>query len=93
MTDITEIKLPATFDYSYHKYFIDEYTALLEKGVLQLVLDFNRVDYLDSSALGMLVMLNKRAEVKHANVKIKGARGATLEILQMANMQKMFQFV
>jgi HptB-dependent secretion and biofilm anti anti-sigma factor len=93
MSDPIEIKLPATFDYSYHKLFIEEYTSILEKGTLQLVLDFSRVDYLDSSALGMLVMLNKRAEAKHASVKLKGARGATLEILEMANMQKMFKFI
>jgi HptB-dependent secretion and biofilm anti anti-sigma factor len=59
----------------------------------EIVLDFSQVEYLDSSALGMMVLLQKKASGQNIKVKIKGARGATDDILKMANMQKLFEFI
>ena len=88
------LKLPSRFDYSYHAAFLSEYTPVLEDGECTIiVLDFSRVDYLDSSALGMMVMLQKKSSSAGKKVKIKSANGATLEILMMANMQKLFEFI
>lgn len=55
------ITLSGRFDYSYHRQFSQEQTVLLNTDVLQeIILDFSRVEYLDSSALGMMVMLQKK---------------------------------
>jgi HptB-dependent secretion and biofilm anti anti-sigma factor len=88
------LNLPSRFDYTYHTTFLAEYTSVLEGSDTNvLVLDFRQVNYLDSSALGMLVMLQKKYTAAEKKVKIKSARGATKEILTMANMQKLFEFV
>lgn len=94
MSEIEIVRLPSRFDYSYHRQFGDQYTPLIDSAVCkEIVLDFSQVEYLDSSALGMMVLLQKKASGHAIKVKIKGARGATDEILKMANMQKIFEFI
>lgn len=94
MSEIEVLRLPSRFDYSYHRQFGEQYAPLVE-GVAckEIVLDFSQVEYLDSSALGMMVLLQKKASGQAIKVKIKGARGATDEILKMANMQRIFEFI
>jgi len=94
MSQIEVIRLPNRFDYSYHRQFGEQYTPLIDGArCVEIVLDFSYVEYLDSSALGMMVLLQKKATGHAIKVKIKGARGATEEILRMANMQKIFEFI
>lgn len=94
MSETETLRLPSSFDYSYHRQFSDQYTAFIESGTCkEILLDFSQVEYLDSSALGMMVLLQKRASALNIKVRLKGARGATDEILKMANMQKIFDFV
>lgn len=94
MSETETLRLPSSFDYSYHRQFSDQYTACIESGTCkEILLDFSQVEYLDSSALGMMVLLQKRASALNIKVRLKGARGATDEILKMANMQKIFDFV
>lgn len=94
MSDTEILRLPSRFDYSYHRQFGELYTPLVESSnCREIILDFSQVEYLDSSALGMMVLLQKRASGQSKKVKIKGARGATDEILKMANMQKIFEFI
>ncbi len=86
----TTIAIPERFDFSFHKSFTEQYSKILEQqssGVL--VLDFSRVLYLDSAALGMIVLLQKRAKANGCNVEIANAKGTALEVLQIANFDKM----
>lgn len=94
MSEIATLRLPSRFDYSYHRQFGELYSPFLDSPVCkEILLDFNQVEYIDSSALGMLVLLHKKFSSQTKKVKIKGARGATDEILKMANMQKLFEFL
>lgn len=95
MSSAEVILLPKRFDYSYHRQFGELYTPLLENANCKaIVLDFNDVEYLDSSALGMMVLLqNKFVSKADRQIKIKSAHGATLDILTVANMQKIFEFI
>jgi len=94
MSDLEVIRLPNRFDYSFHRQFSDQYVPLLDNPACkEVILDFSQVEYLDSSALGMMVLLQKKASEEHKKVKIKGARGSTNEILKVANMQKIFEFM
>ncbi|MCE0555885.1 STAS domain-containing protein [Motilimonas sp. E26] len=57
-------------------------------------LDFSQVQYLDSSALGMLVLMSKKNEQSvQAKLVIRGAQGNALDILEMANMAKLYAFL
>ena len=94
MSEIETLRLPSRFDYSYHRQFGELYLPFVESATCkEIVLDFSQVEYIDSSALGMMVLLNKKVSDQNKKIKIKGARGATDEILKMANMQKLFEFL
>lgn len=94
MSNSQVVKLPSRFDYAYHKQFNQTCSELMNsEQVNEIILDFGIVEYLDSSALGMLVMLQKKASNAFKKIKIKSARGATEEILRMANIQKMIEFI
>lgn len=94
MSESKTLRLPNRFDYSFHRQFGEMYTPIVEgSDCNEIILDFTQVEYLDSSALGMMVLLQKKFSGKNGRIKIKGARGATEEILKMANMQKMFEFI
>jgi anti-anti-sigma factor len=94
MNDQAQIVLPNRFDYGYHKEFQQQCSAYLEDPkITRIIFDFSPVEYLDSAALGMMMMWQRRALAAHKKMVIKGAKGATAQILEMANMQKIFEYI
>lgn len=88
------LQIPERFDFGYHKNFTEQYQAALTTGgVTDISLDFSRVNYLDSSALGMMVLLQKKAKAQNINVKIKGAKDNARDILNIANFDRLFDIV
>lgn len=53
-------------------------------------LDLSGVDYLDSSALGMLILLRERAHSTGKKVILSGPNAAVRGILEIANFNKLF---
>ena len=85
------VALVGRFDFNAHREFretIDK--ALAEAAVRQLVLDFKNVDYIDSSALGMLMLLKEKADSTHRQVRLLNCTGATRQVLEIANFGKLF---
>lgn len=94
MSTTNKLRLPQSFDYSFHRKFSESYQPLLEnKDVRDVTLDFADVTYLDSAALGMLVLMHNKFSSEGKTVRITGAHGATLGILNMANMQKIIEIL
>ena len=88
------LQLPERFDFGYHSEFTEQYQArLADERVSEITLDFSRVGYLDSSALGMMVMFQKKAKSQNVSVKIKGAKDSAKDILQIANFDRLFKIV
>jgi HptB-dependent secretion and biofilm anti anti-sigma factor len=54
------------------------------------VVDFGRVDYLDSSALGMLLLLREKAEAAGKKVSLANLSGTVKQVLEIANFGKLF---
>ena len=85
------LQVPERFDFSYHKEFTEQYQAIMDNdGITDIALDFSRVSYLDSSALGMMVLFQKKAKSKNINVRIRGAKESAREILTIANFDRLF---
>jgi anti-anti-sigma factor len=85
------ISLEGRFDYSRHREFrgaCDQ--ALAAGGVREVEVDFGRVDYIDSSALGMLLMLRDSARLANKTVRLINCRGNVKQILDIANFAKLF---
>ena len=55
------IKLMGRFDFNAHREFRSAYDSLVaDVSISSVVVDFTGVDYLDSSALGMLLILRDK---------------------------------
>jgi anti-anti-sigma factor len=89
---IARILLRGRFDFGSHREFKTSYEAPLgAAGVDELHIDMGGVEYLDSSALGMLLILKERAGATNKRVAITNCRGAVRQVLDIANFSKLFQ--
>jgi len=94
MSKHASVVLPNRFDYGYHAEFQRQCSLYIDDADIDgIIFDFSRVEYLDSSALGMMLMWQRRAAAAHKKMMIKGAKGATAQILAMANMQRIFEYI
>lgn len=89
--DRATLKLGGRFDFHSHRDFRSAYEKILGTGaVREIVIDFGEVDYLDSSALGMLLLLREKAEGSGKNVVLAELRGTVKQVLDIANFGKLF---
>jgi anti-anti-sigma factor len=89
--DTAVIRLTGRFDFSGHREFRHCYEAALqEPSVRRIDVDLNAVEYLDSSALGMLLLLKEQAEARSLPVALLNCGGTVREILDVANFGIMF---
>lgn len=87
----TVIRLAGRFDFNSHREFreaVDAATAEGTKG--EICVDLAGVDYLDSSALGMLLMLRDKARGAGRSVSLANCRGAVKQVIEIANFSKLF---
>ncbi len=85
------ITLAGRFDFNAHRQFrrvCDE--ALEDPQVKELELDLRQVEYLDSSALGMLLLLKDKAQGRGKSVVLSGVQGTVKQVLDIAHFGKLF---
>ncbi|WP_410498533.1 STAS domain-containing protein [Chitinibacter sp. S2-10] len=84
------IKLSGTFTFESHREFKQASMAMLEHpGLVEIEIDFDAVDYMDSAALGMLLLFNERASGR--KVTLVNCRGTVKSVLDIANFGKIFE--
>jgi anti-anti-sigma factor len=84
------ISIPGRFDFSIHREFREAYSQH-DPGRVKFIVDLSQTDYLDSSALGMLLLLRKFSGGDSAGVTIRNAREPVDKILRVANFDKLFE--
>lgn len=86
------VKLSGRFDFNAHRDFRGAYEPLMENtAVSTIAIDLEGVDYLDSSALGMLLMLRDKTLGNAKALSLRNARGGVKQVLEIANFGKLFQ--
>lgn len=85
------ISLKGRFDFTTQRAFRQCYVLALEAGdVLELEIDLGAVEALDSSALGMLLVLREKAQAANKTVSLANCRGAVRQTLDLANFSNLF---
>jgi anti-anti-sigma factor len=88
------VELVGRFDFNTHRDFRSAYESLIaDAGCKAITVDFSRVDYLDSSALGMLLMLRDKMGGAGKEVVLTGVQGNVKQVLEIANFSKLFRIV
>jgi anti-anti-sigma factor len=85
------VTLRGRFDFDAHREFRDCCNSCLDAAQVRVIeLHLGDVDYLDSSALGMLLMLKERADAAAKRVVLCGCRGVVKQVLDIANFGRIF---
>jgi len=83
------INVNGRFDFNDHQTFREAYKKC-DKGT-KFVLNLDGTEYMDSSALGMLLLLREHAGGDDADVSIINCNQEVEKILTISNFQKLFK--
>lgn len=63
---------------------------LIDQGKSRFVFDTHRLNYIDSSGLGVLVAIHKRAIERGGGIVVQGLQGAVKELFHLTRLNKVF---
>lgn len=84
------VGIEGRFDFAIHQVFRNAYENVLVTPE-RYVIDLQAVSYIDSSALGMLLLLRDHAGGDQANIILRNAPPEVLKVLEMAHFERLFQ--
>lgn len=85
------IRLEGRFDFNAHREFREAVDKAMQlEGVREIQVDMFKVAYLDSSALGMLLMLRDKAQSRNLSVQLANCSPGVRQVLEIANFGKLF---
>jgi len=85
------IAVAGKFDFQLYDEFRASYADTAGGGV-EYVIDLSDTEYLDSSALGMLLLLREHAGGETSSIEIRQVSPEVRKILDVANFGKLFKF-
>lgn len=83
------IKVKGRFDFSAHQEFRNAYESA-PQSMSSFIVDLRDATYLDSSALGMLLLLRDHAGGDTAHVRIVNCNPDVRKILTISNFEQLF---
>lgn len=84
------LTLRGRFDYDSRRDFDAGTQRALNEASAQIVINLKEVEYMDSSALGMLLVLRDKAQQKGKSVVLSNCEGFVKKILEVANFHRLF---
>ena len=84
-----KIRIQGRFDFSAHQEFRDSYEKS-EGQPEDYLVDMRETTYLDSSALGMLLLLRDYAGGDNAQIRIVNCNSDVRKILTISNFEQLF---
>lgn len=83
------IFIKGRFDFSAHQVFRSAYEGFDQAK--RYIVDLKEATYLDSSALGMLLLLRDHAGGERADVQLVNCNADVIKILAISNFAKLFR--
>ncbi|MBR7196644.1 STAS domain-containing protein [Pseudomonas sp. 14A] len=83
------ISVKGRFDFGRHQEFRESYERLSHKPE-SIVVDLKEATYLDSSALGMLLLLRDHAGGDESDIRVVNSSSDVKKILAISNFDKLF---
>jgi HptB-dependent secretion and biofilm anti anti-sigma factor len=85
-----EISLDETFDFNCVEDFRKAYESVDQSGVKKFIIDFRRTHYMDSSALGMLINMQKFWQDRCSDIRIINTNPQVKKIFAISRFDKKF---
>ena len=89
--DQLNIVIAGRFDFSLHAEFRDAYRNLPPD--IKYVIDLSQTTFMDSSAMGMLLLLREFAGEASADICLLNCSPEVRKVLSISNLDKMFTLV
>lgn len=90
--DKVTIAINGRFDFNLLQDFRDSYANLADTD-LNYTVDLSGTDYIDSSALGMLLNMKNNVKAGDGDITISNCQPNLMKIFSIAHFDKKFQFV
>tara|TARA_R100000306_G_scaffold62312_2_gene68449 strand:+ start:2796 stop:3116 length:321 start_codon:yes stop_codon:yes gene_type:complete len=88
------LELTGRFDFSTYGSFKPIQAELLNQpGTSKIIIDMSQLEYLDSAALGILLLMREKAAERNKKVALRGVQGIVREILGVAHFEKLFEYI
>ncbi len=87
---VLNVSIVGHFSFSEHDAFRRTYEGLDLKQI-RVEIDLSAADYMDSSALGMLLVMRERAGGDRADIVLAGAREGISKILTISRFGQLFK--
>lgn len=87
------IRLQGRFDFAAHRQFSEAREKAMARQEREIEVNLAGIEYLDSSALGMLLILRDTARAAGKSVALADCRGATWRAIEMANFHRVFDIL
>jgi anti-anti-sigma factor len=85
------LAMSGRFDFNSHREFrTASEEALKAPGAHEIDIDLDKVEYLDSSALGMLLLMREKANGANRKLALLNCHGIVQQVLEVANFNKLF---
>ena len=84
------ISIDGRFDFSAHQSFRSSYESI-SPIPSEINVDLSRTNYLDSSALGMLLLLRDHSGGDSSNITLDGCADEIRKILTISNFEQLFK--
>jgi len=89
--DCTILRIEGRFDFNTQREFRETTSMLLQDTNAHVVqIDLGDVDYIDSSALGMLLMFRDKLRAANKTISLANCRGSVKQVLDIAKFDKLF---
>ena len=70
----------------------DEIAALVDDGVIQIIVNLTQVEFVDSSGLAALVSGMRRTRVEGGNFKLVGVQPMVMQVFELTALDRVFEF-
>jgi anti-anti-sigma factor len=85
------IHISGQFNFSIYKEFREAYQRAEQPETIAYVIDMAGTEYMDSSALGMLLLLRERAGSDRADIAINHCNPEIRKIFRISNFDRLFR--
>ncbi|RMH36148.1 MAG: anti-sigma factor antagonist [Nitrospirae bacterium] len=87
--DATIVKLEGRFDFANRRVFKDTIDRVQSSSSQRVILDLEGVSFVDSSALGLLVIAHQQFKTRQQRLSLAHPQPYVRQVLELANVPKM----
>ena len=84
------VTITGKFTFEDNPVFREIIRAIAEKNLSMLALDMTETDFVDSAALGMLLLARDTANTHQKKMVIRGIRGQVKKMFELAHFEQLF---